>query len=110
MPRTTEHIVGEIRQALEGTTPGPWEWVPDENGIPELWAGSTPALNNAANWAFPTVAPGLLARAADRIEQLEAQLRAAIPDGHDGDGSGGERNTGAVVVPPEGEPEGEPIR
>lgn len=127
MPRTTEHIVGEIRQALEDTTPGPWVWtrhdldstiqpfysviaVDHDGGCGCRRACDLQIDISDADRALIAEAPDLLARAADRIEQLEAQLRAAIPDGHDGDGSGGERNTGAVVVPPEGEPEGEPIR
>lgn len=75
----SDDIAGEIRQTLEGTTPGPWEWV--EDGDCDLYAGDSQVLGvNAvfqitigqADMALIAAAPVLLARAADRIEQLEA--------------------------------------
>lgn len=83
----TTNLAGDLRQALEGTTPGPWEWV--EDGEP-MWPESSMWLENGDGtdvirgglyeWLHMTqadgeliaAAPDLLARAADRIELLEA--------------------------------------
>lgn len=80
-----EGVTGEIRQALEGTTPGPWtryrleepdskEWIINETtGLELAYLGD--AFDNdeqaEATAALIAAAPDLLARAADRIEQLE---------------------------------------
>lgn len=81
-----EGVVGEIRQALEDTTPGPWEWCEDgESMWLENSDGTDVVRADQYEWLHMTqadgeliaAAPDLLARAAARIEQLERELALA---------------------------------
>ena len=85
---TDNDLAGEIRQALEDTTPGPWVWtrhdldstirpfysviaVDHDGGCGCRRACDLQIDISDADRALIAAAPDLLARAADRIEQLE---------------------------------------
>lgn len=79
-------LAEEIRTALEGVTPGPWEWdeqydfLVTEDGsayVIAISAHGDEIIADRHDRALIAAAPVLLARAADRIEQLEAELRTA---------------------------------
>lgn len=88
---TDNDLAGEIRQALEDITPAPWtlccfeessskEWVINEStGLELAYIGDVFANGDQAEAtaALIAAAPGLLARAADRIEALEAWKESA---------------------------------
>ena len=92
---TDNDLAGEIRQALEDTTPGPWVWtrhdldstirpfysviaVDHDGGCGCRRACDLEINISDADRALIATAPDLLARAADRIEQLEALLAGVL--------------------------------
>lgn len=85
---TDNDLAAEIRRALEGTTPGPWEWTRHDLDSTVRPYPSVVAIDHCggcgcrrdcdltvemsdADRALIAAAPVLLARAADRIEELE---------------------------------------
>lgn len=78
-----EVVAGDLRQVLEGTTPGPWVWHEDGasmwlvgfddadvlHGDEDRWVHMT-----QADGELIAAAPELLRRSLERIEQLEAAI------------------------------------